>query len=194
MPIIDDLGLALTQDPNSIERDTGHTGDRLSEATAAEVYVEFSDRLGRFLIGVLRDEGLAADALQTTFAKLIEKGAGVDPKSRKAWLFQVAYNEAMQIIRKRQTGKRAEDKLVWIKQAKEVPVDGEGAAIQSENAIRIRKALEELPETHRQVVELRIYEGLKFAEIAERLDSPLGTVLARMRTSLQKLKTILKTE
>jgi len=170
--IIDDLGLTLTQDPNSIERDTGNTGDRLSEATAAEVYVEFSDRLGRFLIGVLRDEGLAADALQTTFAKLIEKGAGVEPKSRKAWLFQV----------------------VWIKQAKEEPIDGVGAAIQSENAIRIRKALEELPETHRQVVELRIYEGLKFAEIAERLGSPLGTVLARMRTSLQKLKTILKTE
>ena len=66
--------------------------------------------------------------------------------------------------------------------------------IDSENAIRIREALAELPETHRKVVQLRIYEGLKFAEIAELLDSPLGTVLARMRSSLQKLKSILKTE
>lgn len=185
----------MTQDPNSSEPTIGSAGERLDEAAAAEVYSEHSDRLGRFLLGVLRDESLAADALQSTFTKLIEKGSGVKQKSLKAWLFQVAYNEAMQIRRRQQTGKRATDKLGWMLETREPAADdGLQFAIDAENAIRIREALVELPETHREVVQLRIYEGLKFAEIAERLDSPLGTVLARMRSSLQKLKSILKTE
>ena len=184
----------MTQDSNSGELTIGSVGERLDEATAAEVYSEYADRLGRFLIGVLRDESLAADALQSTFAKLIEKGSGVKRRSLKAWLFQVGYNEAMQIRRQQQTGKRATDKLGWMQETKESEGDGLRFAIDTENVIRIREALDQLPETHRQVVQLRIYEGLKFANIAKRLDMPLGTVLARMRSSLQKLKSILKTE
>lgn len=185
----------MTQDPNSSELTIGDAGERLDGATAERIYLEYSDRLGWFLVGVLRDESLAADALQSTFTKLLEKGAGVKQKSLKAWLFQVAYNEAMQILRRQKTGKRATEKLGWRLETDESVADeGLRSVIDSENAIRIREALAELPETHRKVVQLRIYEGLKFAEIAELLDSPLGTVLARMRSSLQKLKSILKTE
>ena len=64
-------------------------------------------------------------------------------------------------------------------------------AIQLEDIKRVRAALEKLPELQRKVVEKRIYEGLKFREIAEQLDVPLGTVLARMQAGLKKLKPIL---
>ena len=64
-------------------------------------------------------------------------------------------------------------------------------AIRQEDIELVRKALDELSDVQRQVVEKRIYEGLKFREIAQELDVPLGTVLARMQSSLKKLKPIL---
>ena len=65
-------------------------------------------------------------------------------------------------------------------------------AIQQEDIQQVREALTQIPDAQRVVVELRIYEGLKFREIAEQLDQPLGTVLARMQAALKKLKPILK--
>jgi RNA polymerase sigma-70 factor (ECF subfamily) len=110
-------------------------------------------------------------------------------------LFQVAYNEAMMIRRREQTGRRATDNVAWMMRVTSDP-DRTGEAIQmaieAENVERVRDALERLPEPIRDIVVLRIHEGLKFAEIANRLDVPLGTVLARMRSGLGKLKSILK--
>ncbi len=185
---------ALTND--SLESNSGQASPgRLDPQTVAEVYRQFENQLGRFLIGMLRDESLAADVLQSTFAKLIEKGVEVNVDSRKAWLFQVAYNEAMMIRRREQTGRRATENVAWMMRVKsDRDKSGEGIqmAIEAENVERVRDALARLPEPIRDIVVLRIYEGLKFAEIATRLDVPLGTVLARMRSGLGKLKNVLK--
>jgi RNA polymerase sigma-70 factor (ECF subfamily) len=53
----------------------------------------------------------------------------------------------------------------------------------------VRAALSELAEHYREVVVLRHYEGLKFAEIAEALDIPVGTVKSRMMEALKQLNT-----
>jgi RNA polymerase sigma-70 factor (ECF subfamily) len=56
----------------------------------------------------------------------------------------------------------------------------------------VRKALEQLPPAQREVVRMRIYEGKTFASIAEELKIPLGTALGRMRSALEKLRSILR--
>ena len=53
----------------------------------------------------------------------------------------------------------------------------------------VRQAMGELTEKQGEVVRLRVYEDLKFSEIAERLGLPLGTVLTRMRAAMEKLRT-----
>ncbi len=63
-----------------------------------------------------------------------------------------------------------------------------------ETIVNVRKALEELPANQREVVRLRIYEEKTFAEIAEELQVPLGTVLTRMRSAMRKLETLFKTK
>jgi RNA polymerase sigma-70 factor (ECF subfamily) len=55
----------------------------------------------------------------------------------------------------------------------------------------VRAALARLPEQLQTVVRLRIHDNLTFAEIAARLEIPLGTALTRMRTALAKLKAVL---
>ena len=59
-------------------------------------------------------------------------------------------------------------------------------------AERVRSALAELPEAERRVVELAYFKGLSQAEIADDLDTPLGTVKSRSRRALMTLKRALQ--
>jgi RNA polymerase sigma-70 factor, ECF subfamily len=58
----------------------------------------------------------------------------------------------------------------------------------SEDAQRVRQAVADLPEEHRQVVELRFFAGASLDDIAAALDCPLGTVKSRLHNALEKLR------
>ena len=172
----------------------------LSPEKVQAIYDEHCEALQRFLVGVLRDSSTAADALQSCFMKLMEKGHLVQQQeSIRSWLFRVAFNEAMLIKRRVSTNRKHAPSIAWKAQLSAGAEKGTDSklsqsvhfAIQQEDIARVREALQQIPEPQRRVVELRIYEGLKFREIAEQLDEPLGTVLARMQAGLRKLKPIL---
>jgi RNA polymerase sigma-70 factor (ECF subfamily) len=59
---------------------------------------------------------------------------------------------------------------------------------------RVQNALDRLPESLRQVLELAYYGGLTQSEIAKRLDIPLGTVKSRTSTALTRLRCLLVEE
>jgi len=59
---------------------------------------------------------------------------------------------------------------------------------QKENALLIDRAIKKMPEKYREVVTLRIWSGLTFAQIAEALDIPLNTAASRYRYGLEILK------
>ena len=61
----------------------------------------------------------------------------------------------------------------------------------AEDVDRLQRALENLPETEREVVMLRHYSNLSFAEIAELMGTPLGTALARAHRGLHKLRAMM---
>ena len=58
----------------------------------------------------------------------------------------------------------------------------------SEDVERVRRAVAELPEAHRLVVELRFFAGATLGDIAAALDLPLGTVKSRLHHGLEKLR------
>ncbi|MGB7247516.1 MAG: sigma-70 family RNA polymerase sigma factor, partial [Phormidesmis sp.] len=56
----------------------------------------------------------------------------------------------------------------------------------------VKTALDQLSESQRQVLKMAYYDGLTQAVIAERLDTPLGTIKARARRGLIKLRQLLQ--
>jgi len=158
------------------------------------IFARHQRSLRHFLLGVLKDEALVQDALQSTYIKLLEKGDTLENLSAmKSWLFRVGYNEAMQVRRKQATATKHLEKLAWqVDWAERQTNDPDAQILEKELQSQVTSALQELSPAQREVVEKRIYQGLKFREIAEELDVPLGTVLARMHSSLKKLKTVLE--
>lgn len=152
-----------------------------------------SDSLRWFLLGVLKNETQVADVVQATFLKLMQQEDGLRKSSSlKSWLFQVAFNEAMLVKRKQKVARDHGEKVAWRAQVIQSSRSGEGSpetdSLLQEQIDQVRIAMETLSDDQRIVVRKRIYEGLKFREIAEELDTPLGTVLARMHAALRKLK------
>ena len=159
---------------------------KLNPAIIAALYLEHGDELRRFLLGLLRDAQLAADVLQATFAKAIERGHETREESRKAWLFRVAYHEAMAVRRREGVGDRVFRRVAWQTNGSAAAADE--PVIRFESVAAVKDALEELPADQRQIVRMRIYEEKTFAVIAEELQIPLGTALGRMRAALIKLR------
>jgi len=163
--------------------------DRMDPADVAALYVEHATELHRFLAGVLRDSQLAHDVIQTTFVRLVEKGHRTRQGSRKAWLFRVAYREAMAIRRRQAVGLKVLRQVGWHSadnpQAADVPL------VRFESIEAVRRGLEKLSPEQQAVVRKRIYEEKTFAVIARELGIPLGTALGRMRSALARLRDVL---
>ncbi len=161
--------------------------EQISRKEVAILYREHGEDVRRLVLGILRDQGLADEVLQTVFERLIQRADSIRDDAR-GWLFRVAANEAIQVKRRQAREKRAVDQAAWLagsRQSDENPA--EGAAIRDETVADVRQAINALPPAQQQVVRMRIYENKKFAAIAAELDVPLGTVLTRMRLASERL-------
>ncbi len=159
---------------------------RLTEAEIAALYQEHGEELRRFLWGVVGDWSQIQDITQTTFRKLVEVGHQTQPESRKAWLFQVAYREALAYRRRQGSQKKVLDRLQECQP--EAATVNDDPLVREEVTATVREAIEQLSPDLQQVLRMRIYEDKTFAQIAEELDIPLGTALGRMRNAMLKLR------
>jgi RNA polymerase sigma-70 factor, ECF subfamily len=138
----------------------------------------------------LGDRGRAEDAVQETFASIWRAARTYKPERGPGapWLYAVARNAIVDRGRMR------------LEPAVETPEEVSGDAGPAERAEdswtswRIHRALEELNENERTVVELAYWSGLSQSEVAEYLGIPLGTVKTRTRAALARLADLLEEE
>jgi RNA polymerase sigma-70 factor (ECF subfamily) len=138
----------------------------------------------------LRDRQRAEDAVQETFAAVWRSARSYRPERGPAapWLYAVARNAIVDRLRAR-TDPPSE--------APELASSEPGPAERAESAFvawRVHRALEELPDTEREVVELAYWSGMSQSEVAEYLHIPLGTVKTRTRSALARLAGLLEEE
>ena len=155
------------------------------DASWHAVFEQALPGLRNFLHNRLTQESDIDDCLQTVSVRMIEKGSKVAPASRRAWLFQVAANEAAGLWRRRAVAKKAMQHYAESETNIDLPIDSVAAA---ETSKQILDALRALPPEWQKVVQLRINQNRTFQQIADQLDIPLGTALTQMRRALERMK------
>jgi RNA polymerase sigma-70 factor (ECF subfamily) len=173
------------------------TDEELLERVAAGDRDAFGDlyrRYARAVLGLalrrLGDRGRAEDAVQEAFTSVWRSARSYRPERGRAapWLYAVARNAIADRWRA-----RSEPPV----EPEDSPSDEPGPADLAEQswvAWRVHRALEELPETERTVVELAYWSELSQSEISEFLGVPLGTVKTRTRSGLRRLAEALEEE
>jgi len=159
-------------------------GDR---AALRAVYQRQSVRLFGVAMAILRDREAAADALQDAFLKLSQRAAQFDASrgSPEAWLAGIVRYAALDLARARGREVPTDDPTLG-----DSPVEPE--ALERVSALadgrRLRDCLSGLDERNRRGILLAFVHGLSHAQIAARLDQPLGTVKAWIRRGLLALR------
>ncbi len=140
---------------------------------------------------VLGNAQEAEDLTQDIFIKLAER-ASYDPGrgSLRTFLMILTRSRAIDRVRSRQSAQRS--KRRW--QADYIPSSEPLAhgMVKTEQSNQVQAAMSQISPQQRQVLQMAYYEGLTQAAIAERLNAPLGTVKARARRGLLKLREILQ--
>lgn len=158
----------------------------------AELYDACADRVHHYLVVRLRRREDADDVLQETFVRLArarEKLSQVD--NLMAYVFQIARNEAARLATR--NARRQENQARLAAEMLFVEADDRDAR-RRETADLVAVGLDRLDADHREVIELKTYAGLTFAEIAEVTGLPQGTVATRYRTALGRLRRVLEKE
>ncbi len=167
----------------------------------AELVVRYQARLINYLHRLVRDVEEAHDLAQEVFIRVYQALDRFDPQYRfSTWLFRVAQNAAIDLIRKRRF------RLVPLTRPdedgegfRELEIVAEGPSAQdrleaTERDGRIREAIEALPWEYRELIVLRHYGELAYDEIADAKGMPLGTVKNKLFRARQMLKTALAGE
>ena len=136
---------------------------------------------------------VAEDVVQEAFLSLWRTSARYDASrgSVRTWVLGIVHNRAIDALRRSNVHdkRRASDEGIEERFAAPERTDAE-AARRSE-AHEVRSALGALPADQLKVIELAYFGGFTHSEIAEMLDTPLGTVKGRMRLGLEKLRGVL---
>jgi RNA polymerase sigma-70 factor (ECF subfamily) len=167
------------------ERDEAVGLRRRDPAAVAAMVGRFQHRLYRYLLRLVRDPAAADDLFQQTWLNVVRQIRRYDPqKSFDTWLFAIAHNAAMDLLRR-----RAGESLEESESA--LPADAPDSltlAITAERSAILVAEMAELPAVYREALTLRFEEGMKLEEIAEVTGSPLSTVKSRVQRGLECLR------
>jgi RNA polymerase sigma-70 factor, ECF subfamily len=164
---------------------------RRDEAAFGELYDRLSRPVFSLVVRVLRSRAEAEEVLQEAFWQVWERAPDFRPElgTPFSWIITIARRKAIDRLRanarhlrriEEAQGLRAEDDFVAPAALESLATDEAGAAV--------RAALAKLGPEERRAIALAFFDGLTHEEIAAALRAPVGTIKARIRRGLLKLK------
>lgn len=149
------------------------TGD---PETVRAVYQRYGRLVFAVAYKVLGDQGLAEDATQQTFLQAWRAADRFDPSRAFApWLVTIARRAAIDVYRQTRRTREHAELDPEDPQLVSTHVSGE----RSYEMWEVRQAVDSLPTGEAELIKLQHFGGLTHAEIAERLNLPIGTVKSR---------------
>ena len=167
---------------------------RRDQSAFSPVYDRLSGPLYSLAMKMLGDPAEAQDALQDVFLQIWSRAATYDPEQSSVFSWAVLLTRSRVIDRLRARGRRS--RVVVASTEETPPAEADASTVESaadtveknDAAARVRDVLKNLPSEQRDAIELAFFEDLSHHEIAARLEQPLGTVKARIRRGLLKLR------
>lgn len=163
--------------------------DNRDESAFIKVFEHFGPRVKAFLMRTGMDAALAEECAQEVLVTVWNKAHLYDASraSPSTWIFTIARNKKIDVLRKQ---KRPEpEDLPWGPEAEPDQADVLGLQQESE---QLGRALADLPEKQRELIEKAYFGDLSHSEIATQTGLPLGTIKSRIRLALERLRHSLK--
>jgi RNA polymerase sigma-70 factor, ECF subfamily len=149
----------------------------------------FEERLYVHAYCILKDSQEAHDVVQEVFIKAMREPRFFDPDFRmQAWLYRVTRNLCFNLVRDR---RRRDGILQTVPRNDSVIADPIEVVFGGERQDEIMEAIGQLTEDHRNILLLRYYEDMSYAEIARALSIKLGTVMSRLSRARDRLLSVL---
>jgi RNA polymerase sigma-70 factor, ECF subfamily len=168
---------------------------RRDQGAFSALYDRLSGPLYSLAFKMLGDASDAQDALQEVFVQIWSRASTYDPEKSSVFSWAVLLTRSRAIDRLRARDRRlrvvvestAENKVAQATDASTVESAAD-TANKKDEAAHVRSLLNNLPEDQRQAIELAFFGHRTHHEIAAQLGQPLGTVKARIRRGLLKLR------
>ena len=139
---------------------------------------------------ILGDTHEAEEVVQDVFVQIWNRASTFDGALGTPfhWALGIARNRSIDRLRARQRRSRLLQEMVEQSSTEpEAPMDNQ-FALNEEEVAQVRQALKDLPLEQRQSIEMAFFGGMTHAEIASHLDEPLGTIKARIRRGMLRLR------
>jgi RNA polymerase sigma-70 factor (ECF subfamily) len=155
------------------------------EAASEAVIRRWRDPLSRHAASIVKDAQEALDVAHEVLIRALREPRFFDPPFRmKAWLYRVTSNLCFNRVRDR---RRRREILAAEPLPTATDADQASRVALTERQARIRSALDQLTENHRQILLLRYWSDLSYAEIGHTLGIELGTVMSRLSRARSRL-------
>lgn len=164
------------------------------EVALAALYDRYKTILFSLILRILHSQSEAEDILQDVFIQVWKKAGDFDETRGRPFTWLVTLARSRAIDRLRQLNSRERTATEASRATTEEWTDAVEDAIKAEQSAVVREALAEIPEEQRRTLLLAYFEGLTQTEIADKLNTPLGTVKTRMRSGLIKLRELLSAQ
>jgi RNA polymerase sigma-70 factor (ECF subfamily) len=134
--------------------------------------------LRRFALSLCKRGDLADDLVQITAERAFKSRESYDPATRlDAWLFRILRNAWIDMTRRQKT---QGSQIDVVDNPELISIDGRDVVESKISLNETEEALTNLPDDQRAVLLLVCVEGLSYAEAADTLDVPKGTVMSRL--------------
>ena len=157
------------------------------------LYERYSRLLYSLVYRMIADHQIAEDLLQESFVAVWRRANSYSAQSGsvRSWLTAIVHHRTVDYLR---TTNRQSNQVSLLEVDYDDSLAFPDAWDETWRAVQgaqVREALQRLSKEQRQVIELAYFQGLTHTEIAEQYKLPLGTVKARMRLGLLRLKYLL---
>lgn len=155
-------------------------------------------KLFTYIMFVVRDHEVANDIFQETFVKVITKlqqRKYTNSGKFSAWLIRIAHNVIMDWYREQRSERivePTEDNDLSNLNSGLLDMNVENQFVNDQVLRDVRKLMDMLPPTQREVCFMRFYQGMSFKEIAETTGVSINTSLGRMRYAILNLRRMVR--